>query len=194
MAFVSPKTSAPKSASTRSIDSLGYYIQAYDSSGQLKTPIPPSVNELGALPKQTCSPQLLSAYQKEFDWAKTTNPYQRIIHLIEFEDNWDGYGAPRFSGSQIRRTLEIYSIVCSYYVSKDLDFWRSKPFVAPASDGSVLFEWSGRNFPDRSLEISIPRDADQPLGCLKSEADLDEESEIADSELGQLLDWLFRKS
>lgn len=127
----------------------------------------------------------------EFDWAKNTNPFQRIRHLLTLENNWDGYGAPRFSRPHIKRALELYSSIYGYYLAQEIDFSQKAPFIAPCSNGSILFEWVGKRFPDRELEIFVPSAMECPLEYLKSAEDLEEEENFSIGETVSLLNWLF---
>lgn len=133
----------------------------------------------------------LIARPAEFDWVKNTNPFQRLRHLLTLENNWDGYGAPKFHQPQINRALELYSSINHYYISKEINFSQNSPFIAPCSDGSILFEWAGKRFPAKELEIFVPSDIDSPLEYLKSAEDIDEEKNFSIDEVTYLLDWLF---
>lgn len=133
----------------------------------------------------------LIASQVEFDWAKNTNPFQRIKNLLTFENNWDGYGSPKFSRLQISRALELYSSIYDYYLSQEINFSQNAPFIAPCSNGSILFEWGGRRFPDKELEIFVPSAMDSPLEYLKSAEDTEEEENFSIDEIVSLLNWLF---
>jgi hypothetical protein len=133
----------------------------------------------------------LIAVNPEFDWAKNTNPFQRIRHLLTLEDNWDGYGAARFSRPHIKRALELYSSIYEYYLAQKIDFSQKAPFIAPCSNGSILFEWVGKRFPDRELEIFVRSAMECPLEYLKSAEDLEEEESFSIGETVSLLNWLF---
>ena len=175
----------PKSASQNQASGYTHGSEVYDQ----------------MLNDQVYSPPLgLGVFQENFDWISTTNPFQRISHLRDLEDNWDGYGAPRFSGIHIRRTLDFYCQIYKYFVSNKLDFLRLRPFVAPCSDGSVLFDLSGNSAnPTKALEIYIPSELDKPLEYLKSQDEpesYEEEGQFYDDDnpqLLELLDWLFKK-
>ncbi|MEH1892184.1 MAG: hypothetical protein V7K92_22940 [Nostoc sp.] len=130
--------------------------------------------------------------QQVFDWQKNTNAYQRIIHLSDLEDKWDGYDAPKFSKEQIDLALNLYSNLRTYCINRGLDFSKVEPFIAPCSDGMVLFEWAGKRFPVRQLEIYIPVSAEDKLEYLKTEGNSDIEGEFHLEELYSILDWLFK--
>jgi hypothetical protein len=132
--------------------------------------------------------------QEPFDWKTTTNAYQRIIHLTDLKDKWDGYNAPGFSKEQINVALIVYSKARSYAIDRGLKFLKVEPFIAPCSDGSILFEWAGRRFPSRQLEVYVPKEmeAEQPLEYLKSEEDSEEEGKLSLNKLYHVLDWLFK--
>ncbi|MEW6492330.1 MAG: hypothetical protein AB1589_07435 [Cyanobacteriota bacterium] len=135
--------------------------------------------------------------QEPFDWKKTTNAYQRIVHLADLEDKWDGYNAPIFSKEQINIALDVYSKARTYAIDRGLNFSKVEPFIAPCSDGSILFEWAGKRFPSRQLEVYIPkeREAEQSLEYLKSVEDSEEEEEegkVSLNKLYHVLDWLFK--
>ena len=130
--------------------------------------------------------------QEAFEWAKTTDAYQRIIHLSDLEDRWDGYDAPRFSREQIDRALTLYSKIRDYSISRGLSFSRVEPFIAPGSDGTILLEWAGKRFPRRQLEVYVPREAADKFEYLKTGGDTEEESQFNLDGLSTILDWLFK--
>lgn len=130
--------------------------------------------------------------QQAFDWQKNTNAYQRIIHLSDLEDKWDGYDAPTFSKEQIDLALNLYSNLRTYCIDRGVDFSKVEPFIAPCSDGMVLFEWAGKRFTSRQLEIYIPLETDNKLEYLKTEGNSDIEGEFHLEELYSILDWLFK--
>lgn len=135
--------------------------------------------------------------QEPFDWKKTTNAYQRIVHLADLEDKWDGYNAPIFSKEQINVALDVYSKTRTYAIDRGLNFSKVEPFIAPCSDGSILFEWAGKRFPSRQLEVYIPkeREAEQSFEYLKSVEDSEgeeEEGKLSLNKLYHVLDWLFK--
>lgn len=129
--------------------------------------------------------------QEFFDWVKTTDAYQRIIHLSELEDKWDGYNAPTFSKAQIERALILYSAIRTYYINRELDLSKMEPFVAPSSDGTILFEWGGKRFSVRQLEVYVPRIEAYLFEYLKTEGDSESEGEFNLEGLYPILDWLF---
>lgn len=55
-----------------------------------------------------------------FDWQKNTNAYQRIIHLLDLEDKWDGYAASKFSKEQVDLALISTQISVLTALIKDL--------------------------------------------------------------------------
>ncbi|MGI2907307.1 hypothetical protein [Tolypothrix sp. VBCCA 56010] len=126
-----------------------------------------------------------------FDWQKNTNAYQRIIHLSDFEDKWDGYNAPKFSSITINLALTLYSHLRTYCINRGLDFSKVEPFIAPSSDGTILFEWAGKRFPTRQLEIYIPVSGEGTLEYLKTDGESEEEGEFYLEQLYSILDWLF---
>ncbi|MDB9449959.1 MULTISPECIES: hypothetical protein [Aphanizomenonaceae] len=132
-----------------------------------------------------------SRKQEEFDWQKNRNAYQRIIHLSDLEDKWDGYNAPQFSKQQIDLSLTLYSHLRSYSIDRNIDFDKIEPFVAPCSDGMILFEWSGKRFPNKQLELYVPISAEHPFEFLKTEGNSEVEGEFNLDELYPILDWLF---
>jgi hypothetical protein len=134
----------------------------------------------------------LQAQQTEFDWINNTNAFQRIKHLVTLKDNWDGYGAPKFARHQVERALELFSAIYSYFIDKDLSFSHFSPFIAPCSDGAILFQWVGKRFPDRDLEIYVPAHPDQPFEYLKNDQGTEAEGVLsAPKEVLPLLSWLF---
>ena len=85
----------------------------------------------------------LKVHQAEFDWTSNTNAFQRLTHLNTLQDNWDGYGAEGFSRQHIYRALDLFEVTRSYFNGNNMSFSRLSPFIAPCSDGAILFEWSG---------------------------------------------------
>jgi len=94
--------------------------------------------------------------QTEFDWVHNTSSFQRLRNLLTLEDNWNGYGTPPFPRPQMIRAFELYSNVYSYCLAKEMNFSQFSPFIAPCSDGAILFEWAGQRFFCRELEIFVP--------------------------------------
>jgi hypothetical protein len=133
----------------------------------------------------------LKTSQTEFDWVKNTSPFQRLRNLLMLEENWDGYGAPKFSRPQVDKAFELYSSIYSYYLSKGINFSQFSPFIAPCSDGAILFEWAGKRFQTRELEIFVPSAQNRQLEYLKCAEALDEEGNFSIEEVAALLDWLF---
>lgn len=134
------------------------------------------------------------ASKPEFDWVNNTNAFQRIKGLLSLSNNWDGYGAKAFSRQQVQSALDLYSEIYQYYFGNEVDFSQLYPFVAPCSDGSILFEWSGNRFPQKQLEVFVVSSPNETLfECLKSTEQGDYEVNISFEEVSQLLDWLFDK-
>jgi hypothetical protein len=120
-----------------------------------------------------------------------TNAFQRLKHLITLKDNWDGYGAKRFTIQHIRRALDLFAIVQSHFNDRELNFSHLSPFVAPCSDGAILFEWGGKRFPERELEIFVPANPDDPFEYLKNYDDINEDGSFTETNLTHtLLEWL----
>jgi len=105
---------------------------------------------------QLLHPTSLKTSQAEFDWVGNRNAFQRLRNLLTLEKNWDNYGAPPFLRPQVARAFELYSDIYSYYLSKEMNFSPFAPFIAPCSNGAILFEWAGRRFPSRELELFVP--------------------------------------
>lgn len=130
--------------------------------------------------------------QKEaFDWLKNTNASQRIIDLLDLEDKWDGYAAPKFYKEQVDLALTLYSNFRTYCINRELDF-KVEPFIAPSSDGTILFEWAGSRFPSRQLEIYIPVSAENTLEYFKTDGEYEDENNFNLEHLYFILDWLFK--
>ncbi len=128
--------------------------------------------------------------QQPFDWQKSVGAYQRIIHLSDLDDKWDGYNAPKFSKEQIDLALTLYSSLRTYCIDRGFDFSKIEPFIAPCSDGMILFEWAGKRFPTKQLEVYVPLEAEK-FEYLKTEVESEVEGEFHLDELYLILDWLF---
>ena len=134
----------------------------------------------------------LRTSQLAFDWARNTNPFQRLKNLLTLDENWDSYNAPRFSRPQVAKGFSLYSSIYNYYLLRGINFSQFFPFIAPCSNGAILFEWAGgRRFPQRELEIFVPSAMKSPLEFLKCADDLEEEGTFVADEVNTLLDWLF---
>jgi hypothetical protein len=55
----------------------------------------------------------------------------------------------------------------------------------------ILFEWSGKRFPNKQLELYVPISAEHLFEFLKTEGDSEVEGEFNSDELYPILDWLF---
>jgi hypothetical protein len=134
----------------------------------------------------------LTTSQHEFDWVTNRNPFQRLRNLLTLENNWDGYGAPPFFRDQLSRAYELYADIYSFYLASKIDFSKLAPFIAPCSDGAILFEWAGQRFPDQELEIFVPSIASAPITFLKSKSisSFEQEGELAIGDVNILLNWL----
>ncbi len=132
--------------------------------------------------------------EKSFDWKDNQNAFQRLIHLADLPDKWDGYSAPKFSRHQINRAIEIFQSIQDYSKEFKIDWKKIEPFIAPSSNGSILFEWSGKRFDLRNLEIYVPLEIRQSLEYLKTDIGLnhDIEGEFQASQISDLLDWLVK--
>lgn len=134
------------------------------------------------------------APERYFDWKETQNAFQRIIHLADLPERWDGYAAPKFQRKQINRAVEIFQLLQDYSKKNSVDWKYLEPFIAPGSDGSILFEWAGQRFKLKNLEIYIPQDLNHSLEYLKTDIKLntDVEGECKNSGVRELLDWLLK--
>ena len=132
--------------------------------------------------------------EKSFDWKDNQNAFQRLIHLADLPDKWDGYSASKFSRHQINRAIEIFQSIQDYSKEFKIDWKKIEPFIAPSSNGSILFEWSGKRFDLRNLEIYVPLEIKQSLEYLKTDIGLnhDIEGEFQASQISDLLDWLVK--
>lgn len=133
----------------------------------------------------------LQTSQTEFDWISNTNAFQRLKNIQTLEDNWDGYGTCKFSREQVSRAFDLYSSIYDYYLAKEIKFSQLSPFIAPGSDGSILFEWAGQRFPTRELEVFVPSATEDEFEYLKCSGIQDEEGKFSIQEIETLLDWLF---
>lgn len=130
--------------------------------------------------------------QEPFDWVRTISAYQRITHLAKLEDKWDGYNAPKFTKAQIEQALNLYSTIITYSINRGLSRSKVEPFIAPASDGTILFEWAGKRFPVRQLEIYVSSETVPNFEYFKIEGDFEEENQLNLDRLYLILDWLFK--
>jgi len=119
-----------------------------------------------------------------------------IKNLLELKHNWDGYGAYKFTKSHIDRALELYSAIHNYYLTNQIDL-SLLPFIAPCSNNYILFDWTGKKFTDKELEIYVSCYLDAPLEYLKEEyrdtSNSEEEGCFSMEKVNTLLDWLFSR-
>lgn len=91
---------------------------------------------------------------------------QRLNHLLQLQDGWDGPGTLRIDRDAVRKTLEFLIRIASE---------RTRPpSVSPGHDGSLQLAWYGREL---ELEVDIPRSGD-PTASLY-EHDTGRELELA---------------
>lgn len=135
---------------------------------------------------------LLSISESEFDWVANTNAFQRLRHLAELPDKWDGYNAPAFSRRQVNRAFGIFASIQSYQTTYSTDWQQLEPFIAPGADGSILFEWAGKRFPDKNLEIYVTQQPNSSIEYLQTDIvkGIEIEGECQTTEITELLTWL----
>jgi hypothetical protein len=128
-----------------------------------------------------------------FDWMQNCNAFQRIKNLAHLPEKWDGYDAPKFSRKQINRALEVFAFIQSYQKRNQLEWHQVEPFISPSSDGSILFEWGGKRFPHRNLEIYVAQEPDLTIEYLKTDIKMDSdiEEKCQMDGINDLLNWLF---
>jgi len=95
----------------------------------------------------------------EFELAERLRPalrgtVDRIKSFASLGDNWDSYGAEAMEGSTIVKAIRFFSIIVSK-LPKD----AALPFVAPACDGHIHFEWE---MVFKALKLSIPKEENTP--------------------------------
>lgn len=91
--------------------------------------------------------------------------------------------------------LTLYSNLRTYCINRGLNFSKIEPFIAPSSDGRILFEWAGKRFRSRQLELYILVSGKGTLEYLKTDEKYEEEGEFNLNNLERLysiLDWLFK--
>jgi hypothetical protein len=135
---------------------------------------------------------LIESPNTQFDWARDRNAFQRLKHLAYLPEKWDGYDAPKFSRRQINRALEIFAFVQSYQKRHQIEWQQIEPFIAPGSDGSILFEWAGKRFPQKNLEIHVTKEPNLSIEYLKTDIEMDSdiEEKCQMNEISDLLNWL----
>lgn len=129
----------------------------------------------------------------DFKIVNLFKPYLYIKSFLDLEDDWDSYGAKKFTAEQVDRAVTVYNVIYNYYVSKQVDFEKNRVFVAPGSDNSICFIWSGAKFPTRELEVHCPSVVSNDLEYVREEYDgnFEEEATLELGELPIFLDWLF---
>jgi len=166
--------------------SLSLQNVTYYTSKETNTSLPDET-----APVSTSSISVDYKKSKNFSWIHTTDPYERLVHLSDLEPRWDGYNAPSFHQADINQALKLYSIIFLFLSENCLDISKFKPFIAPCSDGTILFDWSGKNFPDKELQIYIPRNSEDTFEYLKTQENIEEEGDFQITQLIALLNWLF---
>ena len=167
-----------------------------DSKNKLWDTSDPIVQEMFEVIKYTNSAEFNSTSiadsDRNFDWKQNCNAFQRLKHLADLPEKWDGYDAPKFSRKQINHALGIFSFIQSYSKKHQIEWKQIEPFIAPSSDGSILFEWAGERFSQRNLEIYVTKEPNLSIEYLKTdiEMDSDVEEKCQMNEISDLLDWL----
>lgn len=118
---------------------------------------------------------------------------KKLLEISNLPHNWDGYNSSIFPRCQVDRAERLYIRICNYYESKGIDIETMTPFVAPCSgiNGDILFDWCGDRFPDKELEVYIPKDKEVMIHYLKSDSEGELEGNTLENDLSELLDWLF---
>lgn len=95
----------------------------------------------------------------EFELAEKLRPalrdtVDRIKGFASLGDNWDSYGAEAIERSTIVKAIRFFSIIVSRLPEN-----APLPFVAPACDGHIHFEWE---MVSKALKHSIPEEENAP--------------------------------
>jgi hypothetical protein len=73
----------------------------------------------------------------------------RLVHLTQLQDGWDGPGTLRVDETVIAKTLETVALIATIATER-----TRVPSISPGQDGSLQLAWYAREF---ELEIDIPR-------------------------------------
>jgi len=116
----------------------------------------------------------------EFELAEKLRLVSRdtVDHIKGFAslgDNWDSYSAKAIERSTIAKAIRFFSIIVSRLPEN-----APLPFVAPACDGHIHFEWE---MVFKALKLSIPKEENTPWEYLS----IDKTSEKTRRESGRAL-------
>lgn len=75
-------------------------------------------------------------------------------------------------------------------MNNGLDLLYIQPFIAPCSNGEILFDWVGTKFMGKQLELYVLNNVNRLLTYLKTESESDYEGKRDLSSITELLDWL----
>ena len=73
----------------------------------------------------------------------------RLAHLVQLQDGWDGPGTLSVDKAVVEKTLETLALIATIATEK-----TRVPSMSPGQDGSLQLAWYAREF---ELEIDIPR-------------------------------------
>jgi hypothetical protein len=161
---------------------------------------------LGAGPRLQLFPHLRTAQTDRNNWipieaAAGAHKYAewvkkliaRVTSFVQLSENWDGYEGKVPSVAMCVRALDVaLKISIAERGASSRGF--SEPFVVPLSSGGILFEVQHQN---RELHIAIHPEAKVELEILKvhktgSGDEIEEEKIIQDSQLPEVLAWLYQ--
>ena len=128
--------------------------------------------------------------KRNVDWLMPC--LNRIWQFSRMRGNWDGYGALVPSRQICSRALDLAIEIARIASSASFPL-EKEPLIGPLASGGIAFEIHNRN---RELHIDLEPDRKEVADLLKvtilpSGEEIEEEFDIADSQLGEVLLWIF---
>lgn len=135
--------------------------------------------------ESTCIPD--APKKGKVEWLQGT--MGRITRFMSLKRNWDSYGGAPISMLAIGRAFTIAMRLADVVAQSNVQL-SSAPFVAPTSDGGVVFEI--KNGP-RELHITVSPTADSyDVYRIDDASGEESETPAKESELPEALSWISR--
>jgi hypothetical protein len=103
----------------------------------------------------------------------------RLNHLLQLQDGWDGPGTLGFDIEVAQKTIEILGLIAAEETRP--------PSISPGQDGSLQLAWYAREF---ELEIDVPRSGNVTVSFYEHGSDQDLELTLTSPQLSAAINRL----
>jgi hypothetical protein len=97
---------------------------------------------------------------------------ERLDHLLQLQDGWDGPGTLGIDVDVVQKTIEILARIAAKKTRP--------PSISPGQDGGLQLAWYVREF---ELEIDIPRSGDLTASLYEHDSGQESELELTSPQL-----------